>query len=79
MRLDELPLRQSAEIVTVDWDHLPPAEARRLREFGLSEGVLVEVRHRSGLFKRGPLACQVGRMLIALRRSHAAAISVSAR
>ena len=77
MRLDELPLRQGAEILGVDWEALPPSEARRLRELGFGEGVRIEVRHRSGWLDRGPLACQVGRMLIALRQNHAAAISVT--
>jgi len=76
VRLDELPLRQGAEILDVDWDALPASEARRLRELGFGAGVRIEVRHRSGWLSRGPLACQVGRMLIALRQNHAAAISV---
>jgi ferrous iron transport protein A len=51
-------------------------EARRLREFGFDEGVRVEILHRATLF-RGPLACRIGRMTVALRRSVAAAITVS--
>lgn len=76
MRLDQLPLRQAAHITGIDWDMLIPAEARRLQELGFQEGVAIEVHHRSGFFRTGPIACQVGRMIIALRRNHAAAIAV---
>ena len=76
MRLDELPLRQPAHIAEIHWEALGPSEARRLRELGFDQGVAIEVHHHSGLFRRGPIACRVGRMTIALRRSHAAAISV---
>lgn len=76
MRLDELPLRQPAQISEIHWEDLAPGEARRLRELGFDQGVAIEVRHHSGLFRRGPIACRVGRMTIALRRSHAAAILV---
>lgn len=77
MRLDELPRGQQALIQSVDWAGLAPGEARRLRELGFSEGVAVELRHRSGWLGRGPVACKVGRMMVALRRVHAAAIVVS--
>ncbi|MCJ8157882.1 ferrous iron transport protein A [Sphingomonas sp. LaA6.9] len=77
MRLDQLPLRQTARIAEIDWNMLAPNEARRLRELGFGEGVAVEVRHHSGLFRTGPIACKVGRMTVALRRSHAAAILVT--
>lgn len=77
MRLDELPKGLPARIDTVDWALLAPGEARRLRELGFVEGVAVELRHRSGWLGRGPIACKVGRMMVALRRVHAAAISVS--
>ncbi len=76
MRLDQLPLRARAHIADIDWEALSAAEARRLQEFGFGEGVAVEVWHRSGLLGRGPIACRVGRMTVAIRRSNAAAISV---
>lgn len=76
MRLDQLPLRERAHIADIDWNALSDTEARRLREFGFGEGVAVEVSHRSGLLGRGPLACRVGRMTVAIRRDNAAAISV---
>lgn len=77
MRLDQLPLRQTARIAAIDWEMLAPNEARRLLELGFGEGVVIEVHHHSGLFRTGPIACKVGRMMVALRRAHAAAIRVS--
>lgn len=76
MRLDQLPQRQSATIDSIAWDVLDPGAARRLREMGFDAGVAIEVRHRSGWRGRGPLACQVGRMLVAIQHGHALAISV---
>ena len=75
MSLGQLPLRQRARIVSVDWDALAPREARRLREFGFDEGVAIELLHH-GPMGRDPIACRVGRMTMALRRVQAAAISV---
>lgn len=77
MRLDELPLRQAAHIDAIDWPALGAAEARRLRELGFDEGVAVEALHRGGWFGRDPIALKVGRMTVAIRRAHAAAIRVS--
>ncbi|MBK5264317.1 MAG: ferrous iron transport protein A [Alphaproteobacteria bacterium] len=76
MRLDQLPLRQPACIDTVDWSQLSDLEGQRLQELGISEGVMVETLHHGGLFGRGPIACRVGRMIVAMRRLHAAAITV---
>lgn len=78
MRLTELPLRQPATVEVIDWDALTASDGQRLREFGLYEGASVEALHHGGLFGRGPIACKVGRMTIAMRRAHAAAITVSA-
>ncbi|TVV75651.1 FeoA family protein [Sphingomonas solaris] len=75
MRLDELPLRRTATVSTVDWETLRPAEARRLRELGFDAGVTIEALH-VGPIGRDPIACRVGRMTIALRRTMAAAIHV---
>jgi ferrous iron transport protein A len=47
-----------------------------LRELGFDEGVGVEVLHRASLGK-GPIACRIGRMTVALRRAVAGAILVS--
>ena len=76
MRLTELPLRQPAYVDLVDWSALSLPEGQRLREFGLCEGASVEALHHGGIFGNGPIACKVGRMTIAMRRSHAAAITV---
>lgn len=74
--LDKLPVGQSARIAAVDWAMLDPKEARRLREFGLFEGVEVEVLHRGTLLFRDPLAIRIGRMRVAIRSVHAAAVTL---
>ena len=74
--LESLPLRHPATIAAIAWDRLALPEARRLRELGFDEGVGVEVLHRASL-GRGPLACRIGRMTVALRRTVAATITVS--
>ena len=74
MRLDQLPLRQPSRIASIDWSALDPEAARRLRELGFDDGVAIEALHRSAF--KGPIACQVGRMIIALRRVQAAAVTV---
>lgn len=76
MRLHHFPLRRPAYIDRIDWDALSPSEGQRLREFGVCEGASIEAVHRGGLFGKGPLACKIGRMTIAMRRDHAAAIEV---
>lgn len=76
MRLIDLPLRQPAYVDVIDWDALSLSEGQRLREFGLCEGASVEALHHGGLLGKGPIACKVGRMTIAMRRSHAAAVTV---
>jgi ferrous iron transport protein A len=74
VRLDQLPLRQESRITSVDWDGLDPREARRLRELGFDDGVSIKALHRGAM--KGPLACQVGRMIIALRHGVAASVIV---
>lgn len=76
MRLTDLPLRQPAYVDVIDWSALSTSEGQRLREFGLCEGASVEALHRGGLFGNGPIACKVGRMIVAMRRNHAAAVTV---
>lgn len=73
--LETLPPRQHAIVAAIDWSRLAVPEARRLREFGFDEGVDVEVLHRAAL-GRGPIACRIGRMTVALRRTVAGAIHV---
>lgn len=76
MRLTDLPPRQPAYVDMIDWSALSAADGQRLREFGLCEGASVEALHRGGIFGKGPIACKVGRMIVAMRRSHAAAVTV---
>jgi len=73
--LDRLTVGTKARVVGIDWDQLDEAEGRRLRQFGFDDGVTVEPLHL-GPFGRDPLAIRVGRMTVAIRRKHAAAIRV---
>jgi len=73
--LDELRLGRRARIQLVDWTALEESEACRLRHFGFDEGVMVEPLH-SGPVGRDPLAVRVGRMTVAIRRTHARAVRV---
>ena len=76
LSLESLPNRQPATVAGIDWERLSVPEARRLRELGFDEGVGVEVLHRS-LIGKGPIACRIGRMTVALRRTVANAVRVS--
>lgn len=76
MTLDLLPIGQGARIVAVDWSALVQEEASRLRSLGLEEGARVAVAHRGILGSRDPIAITVGRMTVAVRRVHAAAMQV---
>lgn len=76
MTLDLLPIGSGARITAVDWPALVPEEARRLRALGLEEGARVEVSYRGVLGGRDPIAVTVGRMTVAVRRVHAAAMQV---
>jgi ferrous iron transport protein A len=73
--LDELKLGSRGRVESVDWATLEHSEASRLRHFGFDEGVTVEPLHL-GPFGRDPLAIRVGRMTVAIRRSHAHAVRV---
>ena len=73
--LDALSLGTPARILSVDWAALDPGEATRLRHFGFDEGVAVQPLHL-GPFGRDPLAIRVGRMTVAIRRTHARAVRV---
>ena len=76
--LDLLPPRRRAEIVAVDWAALAPEEAKRLRALGIEEGARVAVAHRGIFAGRDPIALEIGRMTVAIRRSHARAMTVEA-
>ena len=78
MTLDQLPLNTSARIAAVDWTALVPEEAQRLRALGLDEGAQVRLAYRGVFFTRDPLAVEIGRMTVALRRVHARAMTVEA-
>lgn len=76
MTLDQLPPRRRAEIVAIDWSALAPDEAKRLRAMGIDAGARVAVAHRGVFGGRDPIALMIGRMTLALRRSHASAMTV---
>lgn len=74
--LDELPLGRDARIAAVDWAALVPEEAQRLRALGFDEGAQVRLAYRGVFLGRDPLAIEIGRMTVALRRIHARAMHV---
>lgn len=74
--LDQLPLRTLARIVAVDWAALVPEEAQRLQALGLEIGAQVQLAYRGVFMTRDPLAIEVGRMTVALRRAHGQAMKV---
>lgn len=76
MTLDQLPPRCRAEIVAIDWASLAPEEAKRLRALGVDEGARVAIAHRGVFGGHDPIALSIGRMTLAMRRSHAAAMTV---
>lgn len=78
MTLDTLTPRQSARIISIDWDVLAPEEAKRLRALGIDEGAQIAVAHRGIFAGRDPIALVIGRMTVAVRRAHAQAITVEA-
>jgi ferrous iron transport protein A len=75
--LDRVALGTRAKVVAIQWASLADGEARRLRHLGFDTGAIVEPLH-CGPFGRDPIAVRVGRMTVALRRSHARVISVQA-
>jgi ferrous iron transport protein A len=78
MLLDQLPNGQRAEIAAIDWSILPPDEGKRLRALGIDEGAMVSIRQRGIFFGRDPIALDIGRMTVAIRRVHARAITLRA-
>lgn len=77
MFLDQLAPGQSADITHVAWDQLPDDEGRRLRALGVDEGQRVTVRYRGVFFGRDPIALELGRVTIAIRRMHARIIAIT--
>ncbi len=78
MTLDAFDSGKSARIVAVDWAVLAEDEGKRLKALGVDEGAEVAVLHRGVFGGRDPIALRLGAMTIALRRSHALAITVEA-
>jgi ferrous iron transport protein A len=76
LRLDQLPFRTPATVSAIDWTILSEADAKRLRNLGFDEGVEIEALHGAP-FGKDPLAIRVGRMMVAMRRAQARAVSVS--
>ncbi len=76
VNLDQLPLGTAARIVSVDWSVLVPEETQRLRALGIEEGADVRVAYRGVFGARDPIAIEIGRMTVALRRVHASAMQV---
>jgi ferrous iron transport protein A len=74
--LDQIPLGTPARISAIDWSALVPEEAQRLRSLGLDEGARVKLAYRGVFMTRDPLAVEIGRMTVALRRVHARAMTV---
>ncbi|MEQ7874097.1 FeoA family protein [Sphingomonas sp. ASV193] len=74
--LDDLRLGTKARIDSIDWAALGEGDARRLRQFGFDEGVAVTPLYL-GPFGKDPLAVRVGRMTVAIRKSHARAVLVT--
>ena len=76
--LDTLRRGQRVRITAIDWSGLAEEEGRRLRALGIDVGATVTLAYRGVFGGRDPLALTVGRMTVALRRSHARAMRVEA-
>lgn len=74
--LADCSLGTSVRVIAVDWDRLDPAEGRRLRALGVDAGAVLKLAHRGIFAGRDPIAVEIGRMTVALRRFHAQAITV---
>lgn len=66
----------SVRVTSVAWDRLDPTEGRRLRALGVDAGAVLKLAHRGIFVGRDPIAVEIGRMTVALRRAHALAIAV---
>jgi ferrous iron transport protein A len=76
MKLEALEPGRRARITAVDWDGLAPEDGARLRALGIDAGTRVTIAHRGVFGGRDPLAVTIGRMTVALRRKHAAAMEI---
>ncbi len=77
MDLASLKTGIAATITGIDWDAVAPGDAKRLRALGLDTGAEVAVEFRGVFGGADPLAVTIGRTTVALRRVHAAAMSVT--
>lgn len=78
MTMDGLGIGVAARITAVDWAALAPDEAKRLQALGFDAGTEISIAHRGVFAGRDPIALRVGSMTVAVRRSHARAITVEA-
>ena len=76
MTLEGLSIGQRARIVSVEWDRIAPEDGKRLRALGIDEGARIAIAHRGVFGGSDPIAILIGRMTVALRRAHAAAMTV---
>jgi len=76
MTLEGLAPGHSATITSIDWNGIADEDGKRLRALGFDTGAEISVAHRGVFGGRDPLAVVLGRTTIALRRVHAAAVSV---
>lgn len=77
MTLDQLPRGFSATITSIAWGDLAPEEGLRLRALGIDQGAQITMAHCGVFGGNDPLAITLGRMTVALRRAHAAAMQIS--
>jgi ferrous iron transport protein A len=75
LSLDQLPFHTPARVTGIDWSRLSDSDSRRLRNLGFDEGVRIEALHGAP-FGKDPLAIRIGRMMVAMRRAQAQAVSV---
>ena len=71
MKLNELPLKHTAEILTIEGD---AERLQRLAELGVRSGKHIQVLQRTPF--NGPIIIQVERSLIALRSEEALCITL---
>ncbi|MGB7372931.1 MAG: FeoA family protein [Pontixanthobacter sp.] len=76
MTLDSLACGSRAIIRTIDWAVLAPEEGTRLRALGIDLGAQIGVAHKGVFGGSDPIAVTIGRMTIAIRRAHAAAMHI---
>lgn len=76
MTMDGLAVGVAARIIAVDWSVLALDEAKRLQALGFDDGAQFTIAHRGVLAGQDPIALRLGNMTIAIRRSHAQAVSV---